>query len=92
MRKVKELNSFYFPAENQESVMYIFDRIIDCTVDDLNKVNKSTKYKILIGDRVYTVFSHQIRNETMDISDAEKKYWFSDLLENEEFDSFVVRR
>ena len=60
--------------------MYIFDRIIDCNVDDLDKVNKNTKYKIVVGDRIYTVSCYQIRNELMNMSDAEKKYWFADLL------------
>ena len=72
--------------------MYIFDRIIDCSVDDLDKVNKNTKYKIVVGDRIYTVSCYQIRNELMNMSDAEKKYWFADLLEGEEYDAFVVRR
>ena len=63
--------------------MYIFDKIIDCSVDDFDKVTKNTKYKILIGDRVYTVASHQIRNEKMNISDAEKQYWFSELYDDD---------
>ena len=63
--------------------MYIFDKIIDCSVDDFDKVNKNTKYKILVNDRVYTVASHQIRNEVMNISEAEKQYWFSELYDDD---------
>ena len=63
--------------------MYIFDKIIDCTADDFDKVTKNTKYKILIGDRVYTVASHQIRNEVMNTSEAEKQYWFSELYDDD---------
>ena len=38
--------------------MYIFDKIIDCSIDNFDKINKNTKYKILIGDRVFAVGCH----------------------------------
>ena len=63
--------------------MYIFDKIIACSVDNFDKINKNTKYKILVNDRVYTVASHQIRNEVMNISEAEKQYWFSELYDDD---------
>ena len=55
MQKFEGQDNKYFPAEESESKMYIFDEIIDCTTDKIDKVNKSTKYKILIGTDVFTV-------------------------------------
>ena len=92
MKKVSEADKRYYPAEEAESKMFLFDDIIDCTTDNLNKVGKSTRYKIKNSQGEYSVMTDQIRNEKMEMSEAEKKYWFYSILKDQHFDPFVVRK
>ena len=41
-----QVGSYYFPAEESYSKTYIYDKIVDSTVDAFQKLNEKTKYKI----------------------------------------------
>jgi len=57
MKKVSEHDKRYYPAEEAESKMFLFDDIIDCTTDNLNKVGKGTRYKIKNSHGEYSVMT-----------------------------------
>ena len=82
----------YFPAEESESRTYVFDKIVASDAKSIDDVDKNTKYQIQIDNRRYIVFCHQLRNESNEFSESEKKYWFESSLKNYQFTHFIVRK